>query len=271
MQRKKSMYSGSGLGIGWEYNLGPKVGECIPGDPYPVDISTTYICLYIYNNIKKERSLSLPTHHCSFSFKMSPLLQSPSQLLLSPPLPSPSSLVQLEKIIEAWLGFTMGLILRSRFWWLSRARSPMSLKTKFNHSSTSDSSFCVVQFISGSQYVDLARSWSLYPSILRVDLWCPFRHRWYPTHILDLDPYEWIYLGREMEKAGMSSTVISGFDLDSVLLYKELVKEFRVCHCSFMSMPAWQATTPTSLSNGFHKRPSLILSTTRAPPPDVDL
>lgn len=116
--------------------------------------------------------------------------------------------------------------------------------TEFNHISASDSSSRVVRFTGGSQYVDPDPGHSIqaiYEQIYGV----PFVAGETPITPSTPPLMNGFAQEAEKEKAGMSSTVMSGFDPDSVPVYKELVMEFGVCDRWFASMPA--STQPNRL------------------------
>ncbi|XP_039122562.1 LOW QUALITY PROTEIN: non-specific phospholipase C4-like [Dioscorea cayenensis subsp. rotundata] len=116
--------------------------------------------------------------------------------------------------------------------------------TEFNHISASDSSSRVVRFTGGSQYVDPDPGHSI-QAIHEQIYGVPFVAGETPITPSTPPLMNGFAQEAEKEKAGMSSTVMSGFDPDSVPVYKELVMEFGVCDRWFASMPA--STQPNRL------------------------
>ncbi|KAM0935439.1 putative phospholipase C [Dioscorea sansibarensis] len=116
--------------------------------------------------------------------------------------------------------------------------------SELNYLSASDPSSRLVRFTGGSQYVDPDPGHSIqaiYEQIYGVTFVAG------QTPITPSTPplMNGFAQQAEKEKAGMSSTVMSGFDPDSVPVYKELVMKFGVCDRWFASMPA--STQPNRL------------------------
>ncbi|KAH6793793.1 non-specific phospholipase C4 [Perilla frutescens var. hirtella] len=110
-----------------------------------------------------------------------------------------------------------------------------------NPLSTSEPESNRIIFGDGSAYVDPDPGHSIQDIYEQV-----FGVQWSPDQNQNVEPsMQGFAQNAERKEAGMSSTVMNGFNPDAVAVYKELVSEFGVCDRWFASVPA--STQPNRL------------------------